>query len=310
LSSEDSVNVRAPLIAAFAIVSSVLLLPASAEAQVRIARPRLPERLSGVPSRPTVRTSVVVRSRPTVFVGGYYYPTIYRPGLWYGSYGYGPRSYGYYGPAYYQWGPFGYGRYDLSGSLRLQVDPEETEVFIDGYYAGQVDEFDGVFQRLRLEPGEHDIELYLPGHGIHRQRLYLQPGRTFRIRHDMEPLGPGDPVPARPSGAALPPPSPRDPRDSRDPRDPRSRTQGPPTRADSQAEGFGQLSLRVQPADADVLIDGERWQGALDSERLNVQLGAALHRLEIRKDGYRSYFTDVTIREGETLTLNVALTKQ
>jgi hypothetical protein len=66
----------------------------------------------------------------------------------------------------------------------------------------------------------------------------------------------------------------------------------------------------VQPTDAEVLIDGERWEGTLDSERLNVQLGAAIHRLEIRRDGYRSYFTDVTIRNGDTLTLNVALTKQ
>ena len=96
-------------------------------------------------------------------------------------------------------------------------------------------------------------------------------------------------------------------------RDPRTRpgpAQGPDTgpRAAPRAEAFGELSLRVQPADADVLIDGERWIGPLGNERLTVQLGAAIHRLEIRKDGYRSYFTDVTIRNGETLTLNVALT--
>ena len=66
----------------------------------------------------------------------------------------------------------------------------------------------------------------------------------------------------------------------------------------------------MQPSDAEVLIDGERWTGALDNERLTVQLGAALHRLEIRKDGYRAYFTDVTIRNRETLTLNVALSRQ
>jgi hypothetical protein len=274
------------------MVSSVLLVPPPAEAQVRIAR-----------SRPAVRSAVVVRPR-TVFLGGYYYPSIYRTSLWYGGFGYYPRYYYGYGPSYYQLGPFGYDRYDLSGSLRLQVDPEETEVFIDGYYAGQVDDFDGVFQRLRLEPGEHTLELYLAGHRTHTQRVYLQPGRTFRIRHAMQPLAANDPVPARPAGSPLPPPGTRDPR---------SRGQGPvtpPARGDASAQGFGQLSLRVQPGDAEVVIDGERWAGALESERLNVQLGAALHRLEIRKDGYRSYFTDITIRSGETLTLNVALTKQ
>ena len=286
--------------AACAMVSSVLLVTPPAEAQVRIAHPR-----------PAIRSAVVVRPRSTVFVGGYYYPSIYRTSLWYGGvgfgfgYGYPYFGYGYYpgyyyAPSYYQWGPFGYG-YDLSGSLRLQVEPEETEAFIDGYYAGQVDDFDGVFQRLHLEPGEHTLELYLAGHRTVTQRIYLQPGRTFRIRHTMQPLAAGDPVPTKPTGAPLPPPGVRDPR---------NRGQGPPPPPRGDAQGFGQLSLRVQPGDAEVVIDGERWVGALENERLNVQLGAALHRLEIRKDGYRSYFTDVTIRNGETLTLNVALTKQ
>jgi hypothetical protein len=66
----------------------------------------------------------------------------------------------------------------------------------------------------------------------------------------------------------------------------------------------------VQPGDAEVLIDGERWEGALENERLVVQLGAGTHRLEIRKEGYRSYFTDIPVRGGETRTLNVALTRQ
>lgn len=287
-------KVLVPLIApAGAVVLSLLLMPAPADAQVRVAQPR-----------PVPSTAVVVT--PTVFIGGYYYPTIYRPGLLFGGFGYGysPR---YYGPAYYQWRPFGY--YDLSGSVRLQVEPEETEVFVDGYYAGQVDEFDGVFQRLRLEPGEHHIELYLPGHRTYTQRVYLQPGRTFNIRHRMEPLGRGEAAPSRPSGAPLPPPG------ARAPRDPRLRpapgTQGlPPPRLEAEAKGFGQLSLRVQPRDAEVLIDRERWETPPGTERLNVQLGGGLHHLEIRKEGYRSYFTDITIRDGQTLTLNVALTPQ
>jgi hypothetical protein len=66
----------------------------------------------------------------------------------------------------------------------------------------------------------------------------------------------------------------------------------------------------VQPGDADVLIDGERWEGGTSADRLVVQLGAGMHRVELRKDGYRSYFTDITIRGNDTTTLNVALTRQ
>ena len=314
--------VRTPLLVALlAVAANVAALPPEAEAQRRAIRR----------GAVVVRPSVVVRAGPTVFVGGFYYPSLFRPHLFYGYsgyYGYG----GYYRPyyagwPYYQAPYYGY-RYDLSGNVRTQVAPRHTEVFIDGYYAGTVDDFDGVFQRLHIEPGDHDIELYLPGHRPHQQRVYVQPGRTFTIRHTMEPLAPGEAEPARPAGAPLPqggsqyPRSgPRDPgAGSRDPaqapiEEPRAGRPAPrgpdrePRVQDTAAQGFGQLSLRVQPADAEVIIDGEKWEGAAAADRLDVQLSAGMHRLEIRKEGYRGYFTDVTIGNGQTRTLNVALTR-
>lgn len=304
-------TVRLLLVVGAASAALLTAFPVQAEAQRRVAVPR---------RAAVVRPSVVVRARPTVFIGGFYYPSFYRANLYYGYGGY--RYGGYYGPyygalPYYQWPPYyGYSGYGPSGNVRTQVAPRATEVFIDGYYAGTVDDFDGVFQRLHIEPGDHEIELFLPGHRPYQQRVYVQPGRTFTIRHTMEALAPGETEPARPAGAPLPAPRGRypgpDPGDpnagppperSGDPRDPQARAAGP------NAQGFGQLSLRVQPADAEVLIDGEKWEGAVQSERLDVQLGAGLHRLEIRKDGYRTYFTDVTIAAGQARTLNVALTR-
>ena len=207
-------------------------------------------------------------------------------------------------------------RYDLSGSLRVQVSPRDAEVFVDGYFAGNVDDFDGVFQRLNIEPGEHEIEIYLAGHRSFRQRLYLQPGKQFNIKHTMEPLGPGEAAPPRPNGAPLasrsgyggrggpPTPDVRTQDDRRRPDD-----TGPGAGPDAVSK-FGSLSLRVQPGDAEVLVDCEVWMGAFDEERLVIQLGAGTHHIEIRKDGYRSYLTDVSIATGQTRTLNVALTKQ
>ena len=288
---------------AAAIAAAVLLVPDHVDAQVRVARPR------AVVVRPPIvaRPAIVVRPARTVFVGGYYLPTFYRASLYYGY----PRYYGY-GAPYYQWpGGFGY-VHGLSGTVRLQVEPREAEVFIDGYFAGTVDDFDGIFQRLHIEPGEHALLVYLPGHRTFEQRVYLQPGKTFRVRHAMQPLAPGEPEPVRPAGA--PPTGSPDSRLSVPPGGPRGPgTPGSPdprVSPSAAARDFGQLSLRVQPGDAAVTIDGERWEGALNDERLVVQLGAGVHRLEIRKDGYRSYFTDITLRTGETRTLNVSLTKQ
>ena len=300
---------RAPLfVAAASVIASIAILPVPADAQVRVARPRT-----------VVGVRPVVVSRPTVFIGGYYYPTLYRASLWYDPWGPGYYGYGAY-PYYYQYPIYGPRRYDASGSVRVQVSPRQSEVFVDGYFAGTADDFDGVFQRLNIEPGEHEIVIYLEGHRPFSQRLYLQPGKSFNIRHTMEPLGPGEAAPPRPQTAPLQgraggpryddrgpvgPPDARGAGPGRGAGGGRGRQGGP-----AAAEGFGSLSLRVQPADAQVLIDGEVWQGSLDGERLVIQLGAGTHSVEIRKEGYRSYLTDIPIGNGQARTLNVALTKQ
>lgn len=244
-----------------------------------------------------------VAPRTTVIVGGYYRPYYYDS--WYFGYPWYP------GPGYY--GARGY--YGSSASMRLQVSPRDTEVFVDGYYAGRVDDFDGVFQRLHLEPGEHEVELYLPGHRSVIERIYLQPGKTSRLRYTMQPLAAGEPEPVKPSGSSTSsgaitpvprrPDGPRgaDPRDRRD--DPRDISPGGGAAADS----YGGLTLRVQPGEATVLIDGEKWEGPTADERLTVQLAPGRHVIEIQKDGYRRYTTELVIRPGETTTLNVALTR-
>jgi hypothetical protein len=276
----------------------------------------------------------VVVSRPTVFVGGYYYPSFYRASLWYDPFysGWGPGYYGYggygYGAAYYQVPIYGRGRgYDRGGSIRLQVSPRQAEVFVDGYFAGTVDDFDGVWQRLNIEAGEHEIQVYLAGYRPFSQRFYLQPGKSFNIKHTLETLGPGEPAPPRPNGAPSagpyfgpgPGPGPGNNDDGgRGGRGARgagagrgARGEGPGRgRQGGAPEGFGSLSLRVQPVDAEVLIDGEPWRGSGDNGPLVVQLGAGTHHVEIRKDGYRSYLTDVPLGNGQVRTLNVALTKQ
>jgi len=263
-----------------------------------------------------------------VFVGGYYYPTFYRASLLYDPWwpGYYPYGYGYgygYAPGVYaQFPVYGGGRgYGGSGSVRLQVSPRQAEVFVDGYLAGTVDDFDGVFQRLDIAPGEHEIQIYLDGYRPFTQRFYLQPGKSFNIKHAMEPLGPGEIAPPPPNPAPTTGPGPGPDygngagargvgRGARGEGAGRGRGDGRGARAGGPSDGFGSLSLRVQPADAEVLIDGEPWRSSLDNGALVLQLGAGTHHVEIRKDGYRTYLTDIPFANGQTRTLNVALTKQ
>jgi hypothetical protein len=70
------------------------------------------------------------------------------------------------------------------------------------------------------------------------------------------------------------------------------------------------LSIRVQPANAEVFIDGERWQGPVGDERLVVQIAPGIHHVEARSEGYRTYQSDITVRPGETSTVNISLSRQ
>jgi len=180
--------------------------------------------------------------------------------------------------------------------MRLQVKPRNAVVFVDGYYAGVVDDFDGTFQRLHVDAGQHRIQLFLAGHRLHTQDLYLQPGNTFTMRHTMEPLEAGEPPPEPPTGtprsagsspASIPPPQDV------------AAISGSPANST-----YGTLAIRVQPGDGLVLIDGERWNG---NEAIEVQIAPGAHTVEVRKTGFRGYLTEVTVKRGETTRLNIAL---
>src|SRR5262245_41406438 len=69
-----------------------------------------------------------------------------------------------------QWGyPYPY-LAPAEASLRLDVKPRDAQVYVDGYYAGLVDNFDGTFQRLHVFPGQHEIVIYKEGYRSVRER--------------------------------------------------------------------------------------------------------------------------------------------
>ena len=55
-----------------------------------------------------------------------------------------------------------------------------------------------------------------------------------------------------------------------------------------------------------MLIDGERWERPAADETLVVQVAPGAHRIEIRKDVYRSYTTQVDVGAGQTAPLTSA----
>ena len=116
-----------------------------------------------------------------------------------------------YSPFFYDpfWGPYPYyGAYPVvvapSGEVRVLATPKQAEVYVDGSYAGIVDDFDGILQRLHVTPGGHAITLHLEGYRTVTQNIYVTPDSTFKLRLTMDRLAPGEssvppPLPARPS---------------------------------------------------------------------------------------------------------------
>ncbi len=71
--------------------------------------------------------------------------------------------------------------------MRLKVTERDAEVYVDGYYAGIVDDFDGIWQQLRLDDGGYRIEIRKPGFETLVFDVRVQPGRTITYRGQMQP---------------------------------------------------------------------------------------------------------------------------
>ena len=113
------------------------------------------------------------------------------PAYGYPGYGYGPSAgYGYYslvpGRAY--------------GAVRIVDAPRDAQVLVDGYYAGVVDDYDGVFQHLNLEARrtpDRDPDSRRPANLLRRSRPSRRDGDLSRIFRSLTSMRTSCPPSAR-----------------------------------------------------------------------------------------------------------------
>lgn len=146
--------------------------------------------------------------------GRYYDPYYYS-----GGYGYGYNHGGYYGysPFYYPYGfGMGYGLYSGlgwnpyygdpmdsyygggggyssgayntgdQGNLKLKVKPRTAKVYVDGYFVGTVDQFDGAFQKLALNGGRHKVEVRADGFETAEFDVIITPSQTITFQGELK----------------------------------------------------------------------------------------------------------------------------
>jgi hypothetical protein len=127
-----------------------------------------------------------------------YYPSRFAFGYSWG-YPYAFAGYPFYGYGWgwggHPYGPYGYGSYynnngysEDQGGIRLQMNPKQAQVTVDGYFVGVVDDFDGISQRLELEAGPHKIEITAPGYEPFGIEVNILREQTIKYKGALRPL--------------------------------------------------------------------------------------------------------------------------
>jgi hypothetical protein len=150
-----------------------------------------------------------------VIIGGGYYNPFFPYGVGYPGYGlglgfglydpwYDPFMYSGYGYGYgYGYGgyapggsddyyPYNYGAQqqtpeDLGqGAIRLKVKPRDAKVYVDGVFMGEVDSFDGVFQKLNVGAGHHKVEVRAEGYETAEFDVLVTPEQTVTYQGELK----------------------------------------------------------------------------------------------------------------------------
>ena len=74
---------------------------------------------------------------------------------------------------------------DATGELKIAATPSRAAVFVDGQYAGHVDEFNGVGKAMLLTPGQHRLRIALPGYLPFDTMVDLRPHQKLKIQTDL-----------------------------------------------------------------------------------------------------------------------------
>jgi hypothetical protein len=234
-------------------------------------------------------------------------------------YGYNYRSYRnywpnyYYNPGYsYGWpGYYGY-NYRPYGEVRTEVKPQIAKIFMDGDYVGIADDYDGWWQGLPLVPGKHRLVFRAEGHTPYAVTLRVLPNQNSHIKYQMQP---GEDVIPEQEMYPERERTEKPPRRNRD----YDREQGwerererysDRDRAPSKETRIG-VSLRIEPADATVYVDGAYYGTAgRNGDEIQVLLPVGIHRIEVVRPGYESYTQDLNVTPEADNRVTIQLNKK
>lgn len=211
----------------------------------------------------------------------------------------GPYSYGYGGsPA------LGYAMMSGMGALDLNVKPNQAEVWVDGKYVADARDLDGDPSYLWLKQGPHHLVIYKAGFRSFEQDVEVH---TALMRELKVKLEKGDSQPP----VSAPRPTSPGPEARREP--PRPESMEMPAEAphaeiaEAPREPGSDVTLRIEPRDASVYVDGQYRGTARELRRLRLSPGH--HRVELARPGFQPLQKEFDVEADKATELGLSMEK-
>jgi|HubBroStandDraft_1064217.scaffolds.fasta_scaffold422039_1 PEGA domain len=75
----------------------------------------------------------------------------------------------------------------ITGEIKLEVTPERAAVFVDGHFAGTVNQFRGAGRAMLVAPGNHHIKIALVGYQPFETDVTLLAKQKITVKTDLAP---------------------------------------------------------------------------------------------------------------------------
>jgi hypothetical protein len=75
----------------------------------------------------------------------------------------------------------------VTGQIKLEVTPERAAVFVDGHFAGTVNQFRGAGRAMLIAPGNHHIKIDLVGYQPFETDVTLLAKQKITVKTDLAP---------------------------------------------------------------------------------------------------------------------------
>jgi hypothetical protein len=197
-----------------------------------------------------------------------------------------------------------------AGAVDVNIKPSHAQVFVNGFYSGVIDDFDGFPRYLWLREGGYELAFYLQGYETMVHRVVVSRRKTLRLAGEMVPGKATRPtVPPWPStqGADADAGALDQPELAPEELAPEESEERAAVEVDEGSAA--RLRLDVWPADAAVYLDGTFLGVGEELRALHapLRLEAGQHEIEVVHPRYRTKKQQLTAAAGEELELVVEL---